>query len=191
MYHMLVSDLKAILEDIGINQSDFARLIGVTPRAVTLWMGDERAIPGPAEAYIRLLQTLPANLRQHELARLKGGRNNMRDGMYGVQFGSVSGAGLGVIILDSGRAYGADAGGCKYDGTYIYNEQSEQAELELKLTFAANAQAVFGIKHPYEWSINVKTTLNPRVESGNLRILTTIGPPVEARYNYLRPLPDV
>lgn len=187
---MLVSDLRDILEDVGLSQSAFARLIGVTPRAVTLWMSGERAIPGPAEAYARLLSLLPANLRQIELARLDDRRSDMRDGMYGVQYGSVAGAGLGVIILDTGRVYGADAGGCKYDGAYIYNEKTGLADLDLKLTFAPNAQAVFGIRNPYEWSINVKASLDPRVDVGNLQIKTEIGPSIQARYEYLRPLPD-
>jgi DNA-binding transcriptional regulator YiaG len=64
-------DLKALLLEVGLSQADFARLIGVTSRAVTLWMNDERAIPGPAEAYARVFRLLPPNIRQTELARLK------------------------------------------------------------------------------------------------------------------------
>ena len=47
----------------------------------------------------------------------------MRDGMYGVEYTSVAGAGLGVVILDSGRVFGADPFGGKYDGDYTYNEE--------------------------------------------------------------------
>jgi hypothetical protein len=74
-------DLKAILTDLRLTQADFARLIEVTPRAVALWMADERQIPGPAEAYLRLFRLLPPNLRQIELNRLKEKGTSMRDGI--------------------------------------------------------------------------------------------------------------
>ena len=106
----------------------------------------------------------------------------MRDGMYGVEYASVAGAGIGVVILDSGRVFGADPFGGKYDGDYIYNERTGKAELRLKLTFAPNAPAVFGISHPYEWSIDVSAEIDPRVDSGTTRISTPVGPAIDARY---------
>lgn len=114
----------------------------------------------------------------------------MRDGMYGVQFTSVSGAGIGVVILDSGRVFGADPFGGKYDGEYIYDEKTGMADLRLKLTFAPNAPAVFGISHPYEWAIDVTAKLDPRVDSGTTRIVTPIGPFIDARYQFMRALPE-
>src|ERR1700751_761213 len=121
---MTGNDLKAILIELGISQADFARLIGVTPRAVTLWMADERAIPGPADAYLRLLGLLPPNLRQVELSRLKQKGTGMRDGMFGITFQGQQGAGMGVLIFDNGRVYGTDTEGVRYDGEYIFNELS-------------------------------------------------------------------
>ena len=187
---MIESDLRQILSDVGITQADFARLIGVTPRAVALWMSGERAIPGPAESYARLLQSLPANLRQVELARLKNRRNDMRDGMYSVQFESISRAGQGIVILDTGRAYGADTVGCKFDGEYIFNEVTGLADLDLKITYPPNVASVFGTQHPYEWSIELKTSLNPRVDAGTLQITTPLGPDLKATYKFLRTLPE-
>ena len=83
----------------------------------------------------------------------------MRDGMYAIEYSSVDGSGDGVLILDNGRAFGADPWGGKYDGEYVFDETTGFAELSLKLTFAPNAPAVFGISHPYEWAIDVKTKL--------------------------------
>jgi transcriptional regulator with XRE-family HTH domain len=188
---MLTIDLKTILNELGISQTAFARLIGVTPRAVTLWMMEDRSIPGPVEAYAKLLASVPLSIRQVELNRLKERKTDMRDGMYGVEYKSVAGAGQGVLILDNGRAFGADPFGGKYDGEYIYNEGSGLAELRLKLTFAPNASAVFGISNPYEWSIDVTASIDPRLDSGKTRIATPIGPHIEAEYRYLRALPDV
>jgi predicted transcriptional regulator len=67
---MLGVDLKTILNEVGLSQTDFARLVGVTPRAVTLWMVGDRNIPGPVEAYARLLHSVPLSVRQVELQRL-------------------------------------------------------------------------------------------------------------------------
>ena len=39
---MIGDELRAILTEFAITQADFARLTGVTARAVTLWIGDER-----------------------------------------------------------------------------------------------------------------------------------------------------
>ncbi|MDQ0473775.1 helix-turn-helix domain-containing protein [Labrys wisconsinensis] len=187
---MTGDELKAILDAAGLSQADFARLLGVTSRAVNLWMVGDRAIPGPAEAYLRLLGALPPNLRQAELARLRERKPPMREGMYGIEFQSGSGAGIGVLVLENGRAYGVDAGGVKYDGGYVYDDKTGFAELSLKLTFAPNTPAVFGIRHPYEWAIDVSTRLDPRQERGRLRLATPIGPTVDVQYRYLRSLPD-
>lgn len=187
---MTGSELRDTLAKLELSQSHFARLIDVTPRAVTLWLVGERSIPGPVEAYGRLLASVPLSVRQVELARLKERRTEMRDGMYGVGYASGADAGFGFIILDTGRAYGADPLGGKYDGDYIYNEKTGMAELHLKLTFPPNVKAVFGICNPYEWSVNVTAEIDPRFEKGNTRILTSFGKHIDAHYSYLRGLPE-
>lgn len=184
------NELKAILGEMGITQADFARLIGVTSRAVTLWMADERAIPGPAEAYLRVLRLLPANLRQIELNRLKQKGSGMRDGMFGITFQGQSGAGMGMLIFDNGRVYGTDTEGVRYDGEYLYDESSGIAKVKIKITFPANVRAVFGIANPYEWSIDVTTAFNPLQNSGALTVQTSIGKPIRAQYVFLRSLPE-
>jgi hypothetical protein len=187
---MLSANLKAIIDALGLSQADFARLIGVTPRAVTLWMVGDRAIPGPVEAYATLLASVPLSVRQIELARLNQRRSGMRDGMYGVEYFSSRSGGLCTLIMDSGRVFGADPLGGRYDGEYIYDESTGLVELNIKVTFPPNIQSVFGISHPYEWSLDLTTNLNPRLDSGQVRIVTPVGPLLEARYRYLRSLPD-
>ena len=114
----------------------------------------------------------------------------MRDGMYGIEYASITGSGAGVMILDNGRVFGADPWGGKYDGEYVIDEKTGMADLNLKLTFAPNAPAVFGISHPYEWAIDVRTKLDPRADSGRLTIQTPVGPHIDATYKFLRPLPE-
>jgi hypothetical protein len=183
-------DLKAALTELGITQADFARLIGVTPRAVALWMAGDRAIPGPADGYLRLLRLLPMNLRQFELNRLKQKGTKMRDGMFGITFQGQHGSGMGVLIFDSGRVYGADEAGVRYDGDYLFDESSGLADVKAKITFPPNVRAVQGISNPYEWSFDITAKFDPKQNSGKLALKTSLGKPLNAQYVFLRTLPE-
>jgi hypothetical protein len=187
---MMSRDLKLALSELSISQVDLARLVGVTTRAVAMWMAGDREVPGAVVAYIRLLGSLTAAQRQVELARAKDRRTTMRDGMYGVEYGTSQGSGMACLVLDTGRVYGADPMGGKYDGEYVYDETSGLADLSLKVTMPPNVPSVLGIKNPYEWSIDVRTKLNPKLDRGSLQVATSIGKPIAATYRYLRPLPD-
>ena len=187
---MRASELKEILAEVGITQADFAQLIGITARAVSLWATEQRPIPGPTDAYLRVLRSLPANLRQVELNRLKQKGTNMRDGIYRISFQGQQSQGTGMLIFDSGRIYGADEGGVKYDGEYIFNETSGQADVKIKVTFPPNVKSVFGVSNPYEWAFDVTTTLDPHCDSGSLAVKTSIGRPIKAHFAFLRSLPE-
>jgi hypothetical protein len=186
---MVNRDLKLALSELSISQVDLARLVGVTTRAVAMWMAGDREVPGAVEAYVRLLGSLTAAQRQVELARAKDRRTMMRDGMYGVEYDTSQGSGMACLVLDTGRVYGADPMGGKYDGEYVYDETSGLADLSLKVTMPPNVLSVLGIKNPYEWSIDVRTKLNPKMDSGSLEVATSVGKPISATYRFLRPLP--
>ena len=49
-------ELRAALSELELTQANFARLLGVTSRAVALWAANERTIPGPVEGYLRLVR---------------------------------------------------------------------------------------------------------------------------------------
>jgi hypothetical protein len=186
---MQAFELKAYFLELGITQADFARLIGVTPRAVTLWLAEERAVPGPVEAYLRLFRLLPPSLRQIELNSLKEKGTAMRDGMYAIAFQGQHGAGAGVLVFESGRVYGTDTEGVRFDGGYVFRENTNEADVTVKVTFPPNVTAVFGISNPYEWSIDVTTTFSTTQKSGPLSLKTSLGKVVRAQFNFLRGLP--
>lgn len=188
---MSSQELKKILSEIEVSQNELAYLIGITPRAVSLWMTEGREVPGPAMAYARLLRNIPLGLRQAELSKLKQRRNEMRDGMYLISFENENGkaAGHGMLTLDSGNVCGADVGGARYDGTYSYNENTGLAEIICKVTFSPNAMSIFGIINPYEWSIDVTATINPKVDEGRTQVKTSLGKGARAVYKFLRALP--
>lgn len=184
------NDMKSVLGELELSQADFARLVGVTSRAVTLWIADERAIPGSVEGYLRLLRLLPPNLRQVELSRLKQKGTGMRDGMFGITFQGQQGAGMGVLIFDNGRVYGTDTEGVRYDGEYLFDETTGLVSVKVKITFPPNVKAVFGISNPYEWAFDVTTSFNPKQNSGPLAVKTSLGKSINAQYVFLRSLPE-
>jgi DNA-binding transcriptional regulator YdaS (Cro superfamily) len=183
-------EMKSLLSGLDLNQANFARLIGVTPRAVNLWMMDERAIPGPAASYLRLLSVLPMSLRQIEIARINERGTAMRDGMFGITFQGRQGAGMGMLVFDAGRIYGTDTEAAKYDGEYVFNESTGRADVVIKVSFPPNVMSVLGISNPFEWAIDVSTSLDPRQDAGSLAVRTSLGQQINAQYKYLRPLPD-
>jgi hypothetical protein len=187
---MRYDELTQTLNQCGMKQAEFARLIGVTPRAVSLWLSGEREIPGPADAYLRLFQLLPESLRRIELARLKDGGTKMRDGMFGMTFQGQTGAGMGMLVFDGGNVYGTDSEGARYDGSYIYREEAERVEVVLKVTFPPNVNTVLGITNPYEWAIDVTAAFNPKLNSGAVDVKTSLGRAINAQFKYLRSLPD-
>jgi hypothetical protein len=187
---MTSSELKMLLAELALSQADFAKLVEVTTRAVTLWTSGDRAIPGPATAYLRAFKLLPANLRQVELSRLKQRGTGMRDGMFGISFQGPHGSGTGVLIFDAGKIYGTDTEGVRYDGEYAFDEGAGRANARIKVTFPPYVVAVFGISNPYEWALDVTTSFDPRVDSGQLTAITSLGHPLNAQYRFLRALPD-
>jgi hypothetical protein len=78
----------------------------------------------------------------------------------------------------------------RYDGEYLFDEPSGMADVKIKVTFPPNVKAVFGIVNPYEWSFDVTVKFNPKQNSGQLAVKTSIGKPLNARYVFLRDLPE-
>lgn len=186
------STLKQAIEATGITQADLARLLGVTARAVNLWVMGDRPVPGPVESYVRLLQALTPNLRQAELSRLHEKESKMRNGMYVIFFkaGTHPGqSGVGMLNFEDGVIYGVDEARVRYDGGYTINENG-QAEVLLKVTYPANVVAIFGVSNPYEWSIEVQAIIDPNKDEGDTFARTSLGQVIPAHYAFMRPLPQ-
>ena len=63
---MTPTELRDTLRRLGLSQIEAARLLGVDPSAVRRWLTDKdsrRSIPGPAVAFLRLLDDCPAALK--------------------------------------------------------------------------------------------------------------------------------
>lgn len=114
----------------------------------------------------------------------------MRDGMFAVNFQGPSGAGTAVLVFEEGRVYGFDAMKVRYDGVYVFDERTGLVEATVKVTFPSNVLSVYGIMNPYEWSIDVTATFDPRTDDGPFTASTSVGVPLTAQFTYMRALPE-
>ena len=187
---MTNDELRQTLEDLSLRQNTFAKLLGVTPRAVTLWLSGERAVPAPVVSYLRLFEHLPPNLRQAELETVLEDGRKMREGMYAITFRSGEQTGAAVLVFENGRIYGVDTGAVRYDGGYTYDPIAESVDAVIRITFPPDVEAVFGVRNPYEWSYDVTAKFNPNGDSGDVEVETSLGQAIEAQYAFLRALPN-
>jgi predicted transcriptional regulator len=63
--------LAAQLDTLRVSPTELARLLHVTPRAVSMWLSGERTVGGPVVAYVELLAGLPRHCQVEELMRLR------------------------------------------------------------------------------------------------------------------------
>lgn len=131
---MTPDEFKAALDDLQLRQNQAAELLGVTTRAVGMWVNNEREIPGPVAAYLTLLLSLPGALRAKELARHRKDNSEMFEGMYRVDYVGAAGFGAAVLVFKDGEIFGYDEGQVSYDGTY--NPTGVPGEVSLKVTLS-------------------------------------------------------
>lgn len=103
---MRVTGLKCVLDRLGLRQAEFAKLLGVSPRSVSLWATGEVKLPGPVQAY--------------EFARLRGALRRVDDGLYRLIYGS-EGGGEAIALVRAGRIVGSDRSGARFEGTYQFD----------------------------------------------------------------------
>lgn len=183
------NQLRQVISDNELTQAEFSQLLGVTARTVTSWLSGERAVPNTVISYLRLFNILTPNLRQIELSILSERKLKMREGMYGISFQSSSSAGMGALVFENGKIYGADSSAVKFDGTYIYDAETKIVTAKLKVTYPPNVETIFGISNPYEWAIDVDAFFNPNADQGKIIVQTSIGDEVEASFKFLRAMP--
>lgn len=186
---MNASDLRSTLSEIGLSQIDLARLVDVTPRAVSLWLAAQREIPGPVAAYLRLMLSLPVAQRALELARLKENKAMIADGLYRVDYQGHAGGGYGIMALTQGNVAGIDEGGVEYDGTFAPAPASGMVDAQLHLTVPPGVALVQGVPPramKYGFDMEVRFAIRGKTQ---LTVQTPFGP-VQAVITHLRTLPN-
>ena len=186
---MTREQLKSTLSNLGISQVDLARLLGVTPRAVSLWLSGTRSIPGPVTAYLELFVSLPRGAQQAELAK-RTETTTMKNGMYLIEYAGADGHGYAALVFEDGRIFGADVAAARYDGSYEFNERTGLIDVQIRVEMPANVRSVVGVAQPFDWILEVTTAMPADQDVGRLQVKTNLGSPIVADYRFLRSLPQ-
>ena len=88
----------------------------------------------------------------YDKGTLVGGKINMVEGFWIVQFEGVQGNGGGVVFFIKGRVFGGDSG-FVYTGTYQTDDKSISARVQVR-NFLPEVLSVFGIPGDYELKVN-------------------------------------
>jgi hypothetical protein len=188
---MSPSELRSAIASLAIAQSDLARLVDVTPRAISLWLSGERAVPGPMAAYLRLLLSLPQGQREAELARLGIGTPMLAEGFYKFCYWVDTGSrGEAMLVFEGGRIYGTDAGKSQYDGTYQANHETGKIDVRVRVELKAGEKSVAGPAQPFDWILEARGSLPPKAALGEVLFETNLGVPIMTSYELMRALPD-
>jgi transcriptional regulator with XRE-family HTH domain len=141
--------LKRILDRLGLKQAEFAKLLGVSPRTVSLWATGEIALPGPVKAYLRMLQFADESRRTLEFARLSARTPEIPEGLYSLRYAppgaADADAGDAVALLKGGRIVGTDAWGGKFEGRYQFDSARRTYQFSVWLRVPPQGQLVTGM----------------------------------------------
>lgn len=182
------NSLRLTLLKLRIEPSALAAMLSVTTRAVGYWLGGQRPIPGPVEAYVRLLEQIPEQVRQYEISRGKDVAM-VRQGMYSIEYEGTAGRGVGALTFEEGLVWGADAGGGKYDGHYRMDPVTGVFEADIIVTVPPGTWLVTGVPaQPKEWQFPIYAKVPKFSEHTRLSINTPFGP-VLVVFRFLRDLP--
>jgi transcriptional regulator with XRE-family HTH domain len=186
---MDAEELRRGIGELGVSQADFARLLGVTSRAVNLWISSDRGVPPPAVAYLRLLLSVPKAFQAKELARLSSEETQMPEGMYLVEMKGLAGDGLAMLVLQGGRVFGSDSQ-VLYDGTYEPSPALPGClDLQLKVTVPAGVPVIQGVPaQPVEYRYDLAVNIRAR-GSTSLHVKTPFGL-VNAKVTFVREIPQ-
>jgi transcriptional regulator with XRE-family HTH domain len=183
--------LKEKIKAYGLQQSEFANMLDVTPRSVNMWVNGERAIPGPVEAYLRLFESSPSHIRENERLLARKGKVKMKNAFYGIQFLGTNEEelGAGTILLQEGRLFGVDFGKVKYDGNYNYDNASNLIHAKIKVTIPPGTNVVLPIgPQPVEIAFEVEVTFPKDALDYKTFVVTQLGE-VKTCINHLRDIP--
>lgn len=183
---MICSELRYALEKLRVSQADLARLLSVTPRAVSTWVTDNKSeVPGPVASYVRLLMSLPQEQQLREMSRLRYEGAKMLDGLYKIEYSGPAGNGFGSLIFNQGRIQGADFGGVLYDGLYSHNPGENTLSINVRATVPPSVWLVQGVpaqKEPYSFDITGKIAIQGQ---SFVTVQTSFGP-VNVRFDFMR-----
>lgn len=182
-------ELRAKIAGWNLSQAEFARMVEVSAGAVTQWLANTRAIPGPVVAFIKLLESLPDSLLIQQLSQIKKG-TAMMEGMYMVEFAGSAGYGGATLTFKDGKVYGFDTGRGIYDGFYRPAGEPGMTEVEVVVKMPAGTPSVIrNIVQPFDWTVVAKGKIPTGAATADVVVATNLGESVRAKFTRMRSLP--
>lgn len=187
-------NLKQALNAFGLTQAEFAQLIEVSPRTVSLWASGDSTLPGPAKGYLRLLAMLAPEARTRELQRLKGRNNMLDDGVYALDYrGEAAGeaaSGDALAVLRHGRIVGSDRLGGTFTGSYDFDPSSQTNTLHVRLAVPPGGTLVNGFSSGPDGTTLEIVGRFDRAAPVSKTSIEIAGKPVELKLTYIGPIPN-
>lgn len=187
------NSLKGILDQLGLKQTELARLLDVSSRTVSLWATGETALPGPVAAYLRVVRSRPDVLHL-ELKRLEGREKMLDEGIYGFTY---KGEHMGVLdgdsalaVLRNGKILGSDRAGGVFAGSYEYDSVNELNKVHVRMQVPPEGELVTGYAAGPDGAILDIAGNFQRAEPFSKAVIEVAGRPVEITLSYLGPLPN-
>lgn len=181
--------LRSAIFELGLTQAEFAGLLDVSVGAVAQWLSGARSIPGPVEAYLKLLLRMPKSVQEDEIRRIRK-ENSQMEGMYLIIFEGSAGTGAATLTFNNGIAYGFDEAGGIYDGLYRPGAKPGTMDVALNVQMKAHHYTVAGgISHPFDWSMQVTAAVPIGVDETSIVANTNLGERIKASIKFMRPLP--
>lgn len=187
---MNAAELERELISWRLTQSEFAQLVGVSPRTVRMWLEQDREkIPGPVVAYLRLLKAAPQNVREQEF-EIARGKTIMISGFYGVKLSGIADVGSAVLVLSNGKIVGVDEGRVSYDGLYVFDPSKNSVRCAIRVTVPPRTWQVQGVTSGVGeyYDVVVDFPANAQAFSG---VVQTPHGPVHYEVSLLRSLPNL
>lgn len=190
-----MSGLKLVLDRLGLKQTDFARLLDVSPRTVSLWATGEVTLPGPVKAYLRMLQFADESRRTLEFARLAAKAPAVPDGLYSLRYGPLGAClklgdnGDGIALLKAGRIVGSDAGGGKFEGSYQFDSGRQTFHFRVWLRVPPEGQLMTGLDTGLAGSLVEVVADLKGPDPFSSTVAHVEGRPLSLKLAYLGPLP--
>ncbi|MEO1543723.1 MAG: hypothetical protein AAFR75_06870 [Pseudomonadota bacterium] len=187
-------NLKRTLKAFGLKQSEFAQLVDVSLRTVSLWASGERPLPGPVQGYLRLLALLPSETRAREFQRLEGRNNMLDDGVYALDYRGESGGeaaiGDALAVLRNGRILGSDRWGGTFTGSYDFDAAEKSNTLHVRLAVPPGGLLVNGFSAgPDGATVEIVGQFDRAAPVSKTSVVIG-GKPIDLQLTYIGPLPN-
>ena len=191
-----MNGLKRILNRLGLKQTEFAQLLEVSPRTVSLWATGTVGLPGPVKAYLRMLQSSEPSRLATEIARLSKNQPGVDDGLYSLSYGAADAVdveaftGNAVALLKAGRVVGSDNQGGTFEGTYRFDTVRQTNHFRVWLRVPPTGELVTGLAAGEAGAIVEVIAGLDRPGPVASTVAEVAGQPVGLTLAYLGPLPS-